>query len=129
MSKWLDKLHDGAATIVNISVALDRLADGFEITGNMTLAQKLYHMSARLEKTANEIRSGAGEAVTEQLNRSQESTNNMLLAALASTAQTLEATGNKTKAKVVAKTGVALTTITGKKIPKKRPIRPNRRKT
>ena len=120
MSKWLDKLHDGADEINIIARQLDDLSISFEATGNMTMAQKLDYFVRRLQDAAIKIRSGAGEAVTEQLNRSQESTNNMLLAALASTAQTLEATGNKTKAKVVAKTGVALTTITGKKIPKKR---------
>jgi len=120
MSKWLDKLHDGADEINIIARQLDDLSISFEATGNMTMAQKLDYFVRRLQDAAIKIRSGAGEAVFGELQRSQEMSKTMLAAALGSSALALDIVGEHDKAKVVAKTGVALTTITGKKIPKKR---------
>jgi len=105
---WLDKLHNGTDVVSSVGFVLEQMAYDFQAVGNETICQKLIRQSERLQVSAKNIRESAGEAITEQFNRSQESSNNMLLAALASTAQTLEATGDKKGAQTVAKAGVAI---------------------
>jgi hypothetical protein len=112
---WLNKLHDSAQEIDMIRMSLDFLSGSFESTGNITMARKLYSMSTRLDDSTKKIRSGASEAVSEGFRTAEQHSSNVLLAAIAGAAQTLEAKGDTNGAKAVAKAGQTILKSTSKK--------------
>jgi len=78
MSEWLDKLHEGAVEIDCVVAYLNNLSNGFEMTGNMTMAQKLYRYSEKLQKAANMSLTIFNKSLTSFLRKDGKSANDTI---------------------------------------------------
>jgi len=83
MSEYIDKTSNATKELMSISYELDNLSRAFFTTGNDIMAEKMNLLAVRVESCQLDIRKSMGENISDQLQRSQESTGNIMRACLA----------------------------------------------
>ena len=77
-----DKLSDAMLILLREKHAIADLADAFSRTGNKPAAAELFAVSRALDEAHELVRAGIGEGIRSMVQRSEEATANMFMAAL-----------------------------------------------
>jgi len=80
---WLDKHSDALKVLCSITREIEILAEAFITTGNENIRNTLLLIANDIEKSTKDIRNAMTESITESINRSAESSKNLLAASLA----------------------------------------------
>ena len=86
MSEYLDRLHRADGELTAVILGIEELANAFTIVGNRKVADKLWDMAQAIQDAAKEIRSATTEELNRQVKQAQESSANLVRAALAGSA-------------------------------------------
>lgn len=81
-SDWLTKHSDATTSLLDISFELEGLANAFRATGNDIIYTTLRAISKEIYTAQKMAREAISRSITENLERSQEATKDVLKAAL-----------------------------------------------
>ena len=85
---WFDKHSQALMILLDIAIEIESLARGFKITGNEIMHKSLMTFAQEIEIATKDIGDAIGESISENIDRSARSTENVLKAALTSIALT-----------------------------------------
>lgn len=87
---WLEKHSDASMLLSSIARDLEILAKAFRITGNNNMAATLSFIGEDINKATKDMRGAIGESIRENLDKSKEITDTLLVAALGGALSTLK---------------------------------------